>query len=61
MILQACEEAALSAGFSRFEMGATLTGVAFYLAKGYRVLERVQVPLGEGEALPIVRMGKIVA
>src|SRR5215472_2468428 len=30
MILEACESAALAAGFTRFEMGATLTGVPFY-------------------------------
>jgi len=58
MILDACEEAALAAGFRRLEMGATLTGVPFYLAKGYEVLERTEVPMGSGMTLPIVRMGK---
>jgi GNAT superfamily N-acetyltransferase len=60
-ILEACEEAARVAGFSRFEMGATLTGVPLYLARGYRVVERIEVPLRNGEKLPVVRMTKSVA
>lgn len=61
LILDACESAAIAAGFRRLEMGATLTGVPFYVAKGYVELERRAVPLQDGEALPIVRMGKSVA
>jgi len=57
-ILEACESAARAAGFSRFEMGATLTGVPLYLARGYHILERIEVPLYNGAALPIVRMAK---
>jgi len=57
-ILEACESAARAAGFSRFEMGATLTGVPLYLERGYQVLERIEVPLRNGAALPIVRMAK---
>jgi GNAT superfamily N-acetyltransferase len=60
IILEACENAAKAAGFRRLEMGATLTGVPFYKAKGYLELETLKVPLGDGEALPIVRMGKDV-
>lgn len=58
LILEACENAARSAGFTRLEMGATLTGVPFYHAKGYAKLEQIQVPLGDGTSMPIVRMGK---
>jgi hypothetical protein len=39
-------------------MGATLSGVVFYRAKGYEPLETQQVPLANGELLPIVKMGK---
>ena len=60
MILEACESAAIAQGFRRLEMGATLTGVPFYRVKGYEKLERVEVPLGDGLTLPIVRMGKKV-
>jgi GNAT superfamily N-acetyltransferase len=58
MILRACEEAAQDAGFSRLEMGATLSGVPFYRAKGYEEVERQQAPLGDGEWLAIVKMAK---
>ncbi len=58
LILEACENAARAAGFTRLEMGATLSGVAFYRAKGYAALENLQVPLSNGEMLPIVRMAK---
>jgi len=60
MILEACERAAIEAGFRRLEMGATLTGVPFYRAKGYVEMEAEEAPLGEGLTLPIVRMGKDV-
>lgn len=60
MILEACEKAAAAAGFTRFEMGATLTGVPLYRARGYLALENLEVPLANGEALPIVRMEKRV-
>jgi GNAT superfamily N-acetyltransferase len=60
-ILEACESAASSAGFSRFEMGATLTGVPLYLARGYQILERIEVPLQNGHTLPVVRMAKSTA
>lgn len=57
-ILQVCEQAAIAAGFSSLEMGATLTGVPLYKAHGYVELQKVEVPLPEGEALPIVVMRK---
>lgn len=61
MILEACENAALAAGFTRFEMGATLTGVLLYQARGYVALENLEVPLAHEETLPIVRMEKRIA
>jgi hypothetical protein len=39
-------------------MGATLSGVAFYRAKGYSEVESENVPLGNGEVLPIVKMAR---
>jgi GNAT superfamily N-acetyltransferase len=59
-ILTACEEAAIAVGFTRLEMGATLSGVAFYKAKGYAGVEDQAVPLANGETLAIVRMAKRV-
>jgi GNAT superfamily N-acetyltransferase len=58
MILQACEDAARAAGFTRLEMGATLSGVAFYKAKGYLEIENQEVPLSNGDTLPILKMTK---
>jgi GNAT superfamily N-acetyltransferase len=57
-ILEACEHAAIAAGFARLEMGATLSGVPFYTAKGYVALENLQAPLGPESSLQIVRMTK---
>lgn len=61
LILEACENAAREAGFTRMEMGATLSGIAFYRAKGYEAVETQEVPLGNGQSLPIVRMAKRIA
>jgi GNAT superfamily N-acetyltransferase len=58
MILEACENAAFAAGFTKLEMGATLSGVAFYRAKGYEEIEKQAASLANGESLPIVRMAK---
>jgi N-acetylglutamate synthase-like GNAT family acetyltransferase len=57
-ILQACEDAAKAAGFTRLEMGATLTGVKLFQARGYVSLESLEVPTKEGVSLPIMRMEK---
>ena len=58
MILTTAEEAAKAAGFSRFEMGSTLTGVALYERKGYQEIERRKVPVGGEESIAVVRMVK---
>ena len=58
LILATVENAAREAGFQKFEMGSTLTGVPLYLLKGYTETERIAVPLANGEALPVVRMVK---
>ena len=58
IILAACESAAWNAGFTRLEMGATLTGVPFYNSKGYREIEALEAPMTGGISLPIVRMAK---
>jgi GNAT superfamily N-acetyltransferase len=58
LLLETCEKAAKSAGFIRFEMGSTLTGVPLYKLRGYQVIEPIAVPLRNGEALPVIRMAK---
>jgi GNAT superfamily N-acetyltransferase len=60
LILETCESAARKAGFTRLEMGSTLTGVALYRARGYAELEPLAVPLANGESLPIIRMAKAI-
>jgi GNAT superfamily N-acetyltransferase len=58
MVLDACEAAATGAGFTRFEMGATLTGVKLFQERGYVAIERLEVPLEGGITLPVIHMTK---
>jgi GNAT superfamily N-acetyltransferase len=58
IILKQCEQAAQRAGFTRFEMGATLSGVPLYEKFGYVPVEEIDLPLANGEKLPIVKMVK---
>jgi predicted N-acetyltransferase YhbS len=60
-ILAACEAAARAAGFSRFELVATLAGEPLYAAFGYSVMERYEVPLRGELKLPVVRMAKLTS
>ena len=60
LLLETCENAAKSAGFTRFEMGSTLTGVPLYKLRGYQVIAPIAVPLRNGESLPVIRMAKSV-
>lgn len=59
-ILAHVEAAALASGFRRFEMGSTLTGVPLYRLRGYTDVERIEVPLHNGESLPVIRMTKVI-
>jgi GNAT superfamily N-acetyltransferase len=58
VILKACEDAAKSAGFTRYEMGATLTGAKLFGAKGYVAVKPISIPLVNGESLPVIHMEK---
>ena len=59
--MQAAEQAALREGFTRFEMGSTLSGVPLYRLKGYEAMEEIDVPVGEGRSIAVVRMSKSVS
>jgi GNAT superfamily N-acetyltransferase len=58
MILKACEDAARAAGFTRYEMGATLTGAKLFGTKGYVAVKPISIPLVNGESLPVIHMEK---
>ena len=58
LILATVEQAAHDAGFQKYEMGSTLTGVPLYRLKGYIEVERIEVPLHNGEAMQVVKMVK---
>lgn len=57
-VLAHCEQAARAAGFDRVELGATLSGEAFYLRHGYRERERITSTLGDGTPFAVVMMTK---
>jgi GNAT superfamily N-acetyltransferase len=59
-ILEACEMAAIAAGFRRLEMSATLTGAKLFRTRGYVEIERMALDIGGGEMLPVVHMEKRV-
>jgi GNAT superfamily N-acetyltransferase len=58
LILETAEAAAMADGFDRFEMGSTLTGVGLYSLKGYREIERKEVPVAGEETIQVVKMEK---
>lgn len=57
-LLSACEEAARSHGFDKFELGATLTGEPMYARRGFTAVRREETPLPNGLTLTIVVMHK---
>ncbi len=57
-ILKACEEAIIVNGYTRAELVATLTGEPLYTSYGYVAVERYDIGLENGLALPVVRMLK---
>jgi GNAT superfamily N-acetyltransferase len=59
-IIQLCEAAAQEAGFRRMELAATLPGEPLYAAMGYAVTRRFDVPMPDGEILPVVHMVKSI-
>ena len=60
LLMTMCEQEAVSNGFKRLELGATLTGEPLYRAHGFHAIAQLEVPLPNGAVLPIVRMAKIV-
>ena len=58
-LLGACEAAAARAGFGRAALMATLPGVPFYAAHGYRAGAAVDHPCGETK-VPFIAMEKVL-
>jgi GNAT superfamily N-acetyltransferase len=61
LMLERCESEARAAGFRRAELGATLSGVPFYAARGYVETGRTEVDLSSAETLAVVRMERKLA
>jgi GNAT superfamily N-acetyltransferase len=57
-ILDACESEAKAAGFRALELMATLPGIRFYEANGYRGAESVELNVGEDVAIGLLPMRK---
>jgi GNAT superfamily N-acetyltransferase len=55
-IMAECERQIARAGFRTVEIVATLAGEPLYASFGYAVVERYDIPLAGGLALPVVRM-----
>jgi N-acetylglutamate synthase-like GNAT family acetyltransferase len=51
LILKSCEEAARNEGFRNIELAATLPGVPFYLARGYKKAEEILIQMEDDETL----------
>ena len=58
LVMRLCEEAAVSAGFRRATMMATMAGVPLYEASGYVTVEPVVTSSIDGIDVPLVRMEK---
>ncbi|HEY2675490.1 MAG TPA: GNAT family N-acetyltransferase [Steroidobacteraceae bacterium] len=58
LLLEHCEKAAHSHGFSEVELMATLPGVKLYAARGYIPLPMVHFKVGNGESIEFIPMHK---
>ena len=58
LLLERCESAAREAGFSRFELMGTLSGVPFYEVRGYIVTKPVAYELEPGLSIDFQAMRK---
>ncbi|HZU22172.1 MAG TPA: GNAT family N-acetyltransferase [Terriglobales bacterium] len=58
LLMKTCETAAAGEGFTRLELGSTLTGLGLYRAHGFVADEEIEVSLENGLRLPIVKMSK---
>jgi GNAT superfamily N-acetyltransferase len=59
-LIEACEDAARAAGFTRIELLATLPGEPLYRMNGYEKAEAAEIVTPNGERLPAFRMTKSI-
>jgi GNAT superfamily N-acetyltransferase len=57
-IMAACEKAIVGAGYRKAEIVATLAGEPLYVAFGYAVIKRYEIPMEGGLKLPVVSLTK---
>jgi GNAT superfamily N-acetyltransferase len=58
LILSLCEAAAAREGFRSVELVATVAGEPLYLACGFSMIERIEVPTSRAVTVPCARMAK---
>lgn len=58
LVLSLCEDAAAREGFRSLELVATVAGEPLYLAEGFAVIERMEVPTSKAVTVPCARMSK---
>ena len=60
-VLSLCEAAAASEGFRSLELVATVAGEPLYLACGFTIAERIDIPTSRAVTVPGARMTKPIA
>jgi GNAT superfamily N-acetyltransferase len=60
-LFETCRAAAAAAGFGALELGATLPGVALYVALGFTEVARVEHVLPDGVPFALVKMARSIA
>jgi GNAT superfamily N-acetyltransferase len=58
LVLSLCEAAAAREGFRALELVATVAGEPLYLACGFSMIERIEVPTSKSVTVPCARMAK---
>ena len=54
LVLSLCEAAAAREGFRSLELVVTVAGEPLYLACGYVLVERIDVPMSKGVTVPLL-------
>ena len=61
LVLSLCEAAAAREGFRSLELVATIAGEPLYLAYGFSIIERIEVPTSKAVTVPCARMTKPIS